>query len=266
MNGDAPRLSWPGCCPVSATRNGAARSRADRVALCLALLFALAAGVAGGQEGRAYFELNTGFRTGDFGTPTRSDLLYLAPTFGYAAPRYDYSVTVPYLTLTSRTASGSTTQSGIGDTVARGGLELIAGTNWSLYGALSVKLPTADETRGLGTGETDVGAFATFSRDFDSVRLSLLGGTIQTGDPPGYTLPDLWLYGIGLASWAGATRLYGSIEGRTASVPGAPNPLEVYVGAMHPLSTRQWLTGTAFAGLNDSGPRYGASVGFVHWF
>jgi hypothetical protein len=242
------------------------RPRADFVALCFALLFALAAGLAGGQDGRPYFELNAGFRTGDFGTPTRSDLLYLAPTFGYAAPRYDYSVTVPYLSLTSRTAGGSTTQSGIGDAVVRGGRELAAGTDWSLYGSLAVKLPTADEERGLGTGEADFGAFATFSRDFDSVRLSLLGGTIKTGDPPGQTLTDLWLYGIGLASWAGTTRLYGSIEGRTASVPGAPNPLEAYVGAMHPLSARQWLTGTAFVGLNDGGPRFGASLGFVHWF
>jgi hypothetical protein len=266
MSGDASRRSWPGRRPVLATRNGAARSRTNLVALCFALLSALAAGLAGAQEGRAYFELNGGFRTGDFGTTTRSDLLYLAPTFGYAAPRYDYSVTVPYLSLTSRTASGSTTQSGIGDTVARGGRELAAGTDWSLYGSLAVKLPTADEERGLGTGEADLGAFATFSRDFGSVRLSLLGGTIQTGDPPAQTLTDLWLYGIGLATWAGATRLYGSIEGRTASVPGAPNPLEVYVGAMHPLSARQWLTGTAFGGLNDGGPRYGASIGFVHWF
>ncbi len=247
-------------------RHGAARPRADHVALCLALLFALAAGLAGGEEGRAYFELNAGFRTGDFGTPTRSDLLYLAPTLGYAAPRYDYSVTVPYLTLNSRTASGSTTQSGIGDTVTRGGRELAAGTDWSLYGSLAVKLPTGDEAKGFGTGEADVGAFATFGRDFDSVRLNLLGGFIKTGDPPGQTLPDLWTYGVGLATWAGATRLYGSIEGRTASVSGAPNPLEVYVGAMHPLGTRQWLTGTAFAGLNDGGPRYGASIGFVHWF
>lgn len=266
MSGDASGRSWPGRRPVSATRNGAARSRTGLVALCFALLSVLAAGLAGGQEGRPYFELNAGFRTGDFGTTTRSDLLYLAPTFGYAAPRYDYSVTVPYLSLTSRTAGGSTTQSGIGDTVVRGGRELTAGTDWSLYGSLAVKLPTADETRGLGTGEADLGAFVTFGRDFDSVRLSLLGGTIQTGDPPGQTLTDLWLYGIGLATWAGATRLYGSIEGRTASVPGAPNPLEVYVGAMYPLSARQWLTGTAFAGLNDGGPRYGASVGFVHWF
>ena len=235
-------------------------------ALCLALLLSLATGLAGGDEGRPYLELNAGFRTGDFGTTTRSDLFYFAPTFGYAAPRYDYSLTVPYLSLTSRTGTASTTRSGLGDAIVRGGRELAAGTDWSLYGSLAVKLPTADEQRGLGTGEPDLGAFATYGRDFDSLRLSILGGFIETGDPPGLTLPDLWLYGIGLATWAGATRLYGSIEGRTASVPGAPNPLEVHVGAMHPLGARRWITGTAFAGLNDGGPRYGANVGFVHWF
>ena len=260
---------------MPATRRSAARPRAVLIALCLASLLALAAGLASGQEGRPYFEglegrpyfeLSAGFRTGDFGTPTRSDLLYLVPTFGYLAPRYDFSVAVPYLSLTERTAGQSTTQSGIGDAVARGGRELAAGTNWSLYGSLALKLPTGDETKALGTGEADLGAFATFGRDFDLVHLSLLAGYIKTGDPPGQTLPDLRLYGVGLATWAGATRVYGSLEGRTASVPGAPNPLEVNVGAIHPLSARQWLKGAAFTGLNDGGPRYGASVGFVQWF
>jgi len=266
MDDDVLRRVSPSRRPVPASRRVAAQPRAVVVAFCLASLLALAAGLASAQERRPYFELSAGFKTGDFGTPTRSDLLYFAPTFGYVALRYDYSVTVPYLSLTAPTAGQSTTQSGVGDVVARGGRELAAGTSWSLYGALAVKLPTADEARGLGTGETDLGAFATLGRDFGSTRLSLLAGTIKTGDPPGQALSDLRLYGIGLAGWAGATRLYGSIEGRTATVPGAHNPLEVNVGAVHRLSARYWLKSAAFTGLNDGGPRYGASLGFVYWF
>lgn len=218
-------------------------------------------------DGRYYVGLDAGFKTGDFGTPTRSDLYYLSPALGYVAPRYDVSVTVPYLSLTTETAGQSTTETGVGDVIARGGRELLpAGGDLSLYGSLAVKLPTADETKGLGTGEADVGGFASLSRELGRVRLSLLAGYIKVGDPPGADLDDVLLYGVGLAGARGATRLYGSLEGRTASVPGADDPLEVNAGFFHPLNPRHWMKGSAFVGLNDGGPDWGVSLGFVQWF
>lgn len=232
-------------------------------------LFALAtvAAASQDQEGRYYLDLSAGFKTGDFGTSVTSNLYYFAPAFGYVAPRYDVSVTLPVLSLTAETAGQSTTETGIGDVVLRGGGELLpVGQGFSLYGSLAVKLPTADETRGLGTGATDIGAFATLSREFGPVKLRLLTGYIKVGDPSGQNLDDVLLYGLGLSGGLRQTHLYGSIEGRTASVPGADAPLEANVGFFHPLNPRHWVKGSAFIGLNDGGPRFGANLGFVQWF
>jgi len=246
-----------------------ASRRAGRWAVLVPSVLAcvLLAAPVSAADGRYYFELGAGFKTGDFGTPTKSDLYYLSPALGYVAPRYDVSVTVPYLSLTTETAGQSTTETGVGDVIARGGRELLPeGGDVSLYGSLAVKLPTADETKGLGTGEADVGAFATLSREVDGMRLSLLGGYIKVGDPPGADLDDVLLYGVGLSGLRDRTHLYGTLEGRTASVPGADDPLEVNAGFFHPLNPRHWMKGNAFVGLNDGGPDWGVSLGFVQWF
>ncbi len=47
---------------------------------------------ASAQEGRGYLDISGGYKTGDFGTPTTSDLWYFSPTLGYVAPWYDFSV------------------------------------------------------------------------------------------------------------------------------------------------------------------------------
>lgn len=239
-----------------------------RVRAALAsLLMSLAAAPAAAVDGRYYLELSAGFKTGDFGTPTDSDLSYLSPVLGYVAPRYDLSVTVPYLSLTTETAGQSDTETGVGDVIVRGGRELLReGGELSLYGSLAAKLPTADEDKGLGTGETDIGAFASLSRELEGARLSLLGGYIKVGDPPGVDLDDVLLYGVGLSGMRARTHLYGSLEGRTGTVPGADDPLEVNAGFFHPLNPRHWMKGTAFVGLNDGGPDWGVSLGFVQWF
>lgn len=230
-------------------------------------LFVLAGAAAASQDGRYYLDLSAGFKTGDFGTPVTSNLYYFAPAFGYIAPRYDVSVTLPVLSLTTEAAGQSTTETGIGDVVLRGGAELLpADRRFSLYGSIAAKLPTADETRGLGTGATDIGAFANLSRELGPVNLRLLAGYIKVGDPSGQNLDDVLLYGLGLSGMRGSTYLYGSVEGRTASVPGADAPLETNVGFLHPLNPRHWVKASAFIGLSDGGPRFGASLGFVQWF
>ncbi|BAU49789.1 hypothetical protein SVA_3241 [Sulfurifustis variabilis] len=236
-------------------------------ALAPLLLSLVLSAPAAGAEGSYYFELSAGFKTGDFGTPTDNDLYYLSPALGYVAPRYDLSVTVPYLSLTTETAGRSNTETGAGDVIARGGRELLPeGGAVSLYGSLAVKLPTADEDKGLGTGKTDVGAFASLSRRLEGMRLSLLGGYIKVGDPPGVDLDDVLLYGVGFSGMRARTHLYGSLEGRTATVPGADDPLEINAGFFHPLNPRHWIKGTAFVGLTDGGPDWGMSLGFVQWF
>lgn len=237
-----------------------------RWAACL-LGLAMAPGLHAATDGKAYLEFASGFKSGDFGTAVRSDLYYVAPSAGYVAPRYDLSATASYLRLTADGPAGSTTESGLGDIVARAGAVLSPDAgNFSAYGALALKIPTADEDRGLGTGETDIGVFLSARYALGSLRLGLQGGYLKTGLAHMDALRDVFLYGAGLSATAGRGQVYASLDGRTPLVDGARAPLEIGAGGLYPLGSRYWIKGSAFAGLNEGGPAFGVGMGVVRAF
>ncbi|MBI5194073.1 MAG: hypothetical protein HZA08_11630 [Nitrospirae bacterium] len=237
-----------------------------KLIILLMPLFALFPNLSLGGGGRTYLETGAGYKTGDFGTPVRTNLYYLAPVLGYVTPSYNFSLTVPYLFLSSGTDTGIDT--GAGDVIIRGGTTLIPelGSGASVDGTLAVKLPTADETKGLGTGKTDVGSFLTVTQELGAIKMTLGGGFIKLGDPPGQDYNDIYLYDIGIYTLVRKTGLYTSLEGRTASVQGAKNPLEVNIGFIHALNSFYMLKGDTFFGFNKGGPDFGTSIGVVRWF
>lgn len=218
--------------------------------------------------GDAFFELSGGFKSGDFGTAVRSDLTYVAPAAGYVTPDYDLNATIPYLRLTTEDSATSSSESGLGDIVARAGRVLLpeAVGDFSVYGALALKLPTADETRGLGTGETDLGAFLSARRPLGKLRLNLQTGYIKSGLTQMEGLRGVFLYGAGLSAVADRTHWQVSLDGRTSLVHGARAPLEISAGALHALGGRYFAKVSAFAGLNDGGPAFGVGTGLVWVF
>jgi hypothetical protein len=219
------------------------------------------------DEGRGYIEMNAGYTTGDFGTSTRSDLYYISPVFGYVFPRYDVSVSVPYLFLHDEDDQTDNAD-GIGDIIVRGGMLFVPETEsgFSCDGSLAVKFPMADESEGLGTGEFDYGAFAGISQRIGEIKLSLQGGFIKTGDADSQDYNDIYLYGLGISKMFDRTNLYASFEGRRAIIPDADNPQEIHVGFFHILNTQYSLKGNIFDGLNDGGPDLGLNLGIVRWF
>lgn len=258
------RLPAGGEPPAGRCRNLPPRFAA---AVRLALVLAAFSPGAPATDGQAYLALDAGIQAGDFGTPVRSTLYGVASTLGYLAKDYDLSVTVPYLSLRQSAAGQSVTESGLGDLVVRAGYVLVAEREggMSLTGTAAVKLPTADEAGGLGTGKADIGATLMLGQRLGPVRLSVMGGYIKVGDPAGQDYNDVPLYGVGVSGAAGATGLYASLDGRGALVAGADNPLEARVGFFHLFGPRTAIRGSAFAGLNDGGPAYGASLGLVQW-
>ncbi|MDA8099975.1 MAG: transporter [Nitrospiraceae bacterium] len=224
--------------------------------------------VSAAQEGRGYVDLTAGTMSGDFGTPTTSRLFSLTPTLGYVDSRYDVSVSVPLLQISNSNGGSTTTESGVGDVILRGGMVLLPeGENgFSATGGLAVKLPTASESKGLGTGETDYGAFLGLSRRFDTIKVSLSGGYIVVGDTAQVTYDNVVLFSAGVAKLFSRTEAMLSFEGRSAAIPGAKNPREIHAGVFHALSQDYAVKASAFVGLNDGGPANGFSVGMVRWF
>ncbi|MFA5937722.1 MAG: hypothetical protein WC809_00075 [Sinimarinibacterium sp.] len=251
---------------ITADRKECGRWRARSAAWLLALAVAPFGQVR--ANGNAFVELSGGFKSGDFGTAVRSDLRYVAPAVGYLAPGYDFSATVPYLRLNTDSGGTSATESGIGDIVARAGKVLApdAFDELSLYGSVAVKLPTADEDKGLGTGETDLGAFLAARWPLGNLRLNLQGGYIKSGLGHSEGLRDVFLYSAGLSGATTRAHWYVSLDGRTALVQGARAPLEISGGSLYALGGRYFLKGSAFAGLNEGGPAFGVAGGIVRMF
>jgi hypothetical protein len=237
--------------------------------LAVALILILTAPFpAKAEEGRAYFELSGGYKAGDFGTATRSELNYVSPVLGYVAPQWDVSVTAPYLYTTNKTGGASTSASGLGDVILRGGWELLpeGEGGFSLAGALAAKLPTAEKSKGLGTGEADYGAFFTARQRLGQTRASALIGYIKVGQPPSITYNDVYLYGAGVSQIINSAELYVSFEGRRALVPGGKDPQEFNAGFFYALTADYAVKGSAFAGRNKGGPDHGLIFGIVSWF
>jgi hypothetical protein len=219
-------------------------------------------------EGRGYLDFNGGYKTGDFGTATRSNLYYFSPALGFVTPRYDMSVTIPYLFLSNETSGLTNTEEGFGDIILRGGMVLLPETQngFSVTGSVAVKVPTADENKGLGTGEPDYGGFLGVRKRIGQNRLTLSAGYIRIGDAPGADFNDVYVYGMGYARMFTRTELSAWYEGRRSLIPDSKNPQEISIGFFHIVNQDYSIKGNSFVGLNNGGPDLGLNLGLVRWF
>lgn len=221
-----------------------------------------------GAIASTYLEVGTGYRKGDFGTPTSSSLYDVSATIGYIAPDYDFGVTIPYLYATNKTVGQSDSQDGIGDIITRAGFmfakEKKAGI--SLYGGLSVKIPTADSDNGLGTGKADYGAVLSASRHLKKIKISAMGGYVIVGDSSVQDYNDIYLYGVGVSKVFGRTGISTSFEGRRSLISGDNDPKDITLGIFHVINAKYSVRGGISYGLNNGGPDYGLNFALAHWF
>lgn len=211
-----------------------------------------------------YIDVSVGYSQGDFNTGQKSELLQLQMTYGQVMGDYDYSIAVPYLFLSDSFGD----ESGLGDITLRAGMTL-SGNNLAadnVYASVSVKFPTADETRGLGTGETDVGGFLSYTHNFNIVSLTLMGGYIVTGDSQVQSYEDIFVYGVGLSKMIAPWYVYGSLDGRQQTVATGDDPLELSGGFFYQIKAGWFVKMDAFVGLSNTSPDTGITVGIVNWF
>ena len=222
------------------------------------------------------------YSSGDFGLPGGTRVITLPATFAVISDRQEFRLTVPYLSVTSerpvmlvgdevigRTGGGGSTESGPGDMVAEEEHYLLVGGGsrpW-LSILLTLKLPTADESKGLGTGRPDAGTGLGLIQPLGS-RWHLLGETryLVRGNPRGLDLRDtLWL-SFGLqrrVSGGGSASL--SYERRNSVLEDRPDIAKLVLAYDQGLARRVNLRATFFLGLSDTAEDYGLGIGFsVH--
>jgi hypothetical protein len=208
------------------------------------------------------------------------DLASIPITLGLRVKRLSLRATVPYLDLSARTPeipipgpipglaipAQSINEAGIGDVVFTPALLLAGGglRRSSLWGSVRVKLPTADEDRFLGTGQTDyapgLGVLVPLGSRFTAgglVRYEVRGDTAAVQ------------YDDHVAASLGGTVRLGLLDGLTAMLsrgdvsPDRGDPVDTFsLSWYHPLGRGQAaLTATALTSLGGPSQTLGLGIG-----
>lgn len=228
------------------------------------------------------------YETGKYGTDVRTDSLYIP----FTATRYyrygEVSAVFPWLRQSTTgevsrvgglpvrvrprgaPAPVSKAQSGPGDVLLTGSLDLRREPRdaFDLAAVASIKLPTADEKKGLGTGEMDEGFGLRFAKDMAGSWTLLLDGYYTiVGEPAGTDYNSQLALDAGfyrkVGKGLGLTVLY---ETRSALVSGSPDPRDLYGLLVYDAPEGLRYSGGLTLGLSDGSPDLGLSAGVSRKF
>lgn len=229
------------------------------------------------EDGALKFTTGAEYITGDFGGAESVDQLYIPISTRYITKKYTFRITIPFIRLTAPTGTvGSDgtiipgtgpiiTESGIGDVIAGATYRDVFNTEASSDVAIDltakVKFGTADEDKGLGSGENDYTVQTELYNFRDRLTLfGILGYKIR-GDPPGVNLNDSMLalmggnYRLSSAYRTGLDFYY-----QEALYSGADDQMELSAFLGYSLSKTQYLRGYLIKGFSDASPDWGAGV------
>ena len=222
------------------------------------------------------YGLSFSYLTGDYGEDEDTDILYTAATVKRYFEKGDVTVTVPYLDISdggvtfvgggAEPIPGADGGSGLGDIILKGRYYAVEQDGWLPFIDLvgSIKLPTADEDKGLGTGEADFTVMAEFARRLQYEGWILLGelGYTFVGEPSGYDVDNRWLYNIGLArEITDKLTLSGYLDGRTAIFSGNDDPLSILLIGEYKIRPDLRFDTMLELGLNDGAPDLAITCG-----
>lgn len=226
--------------------------------------------------------VGTEFVSGEYGGEERVDEWYTRFSAWAGIGRVSLQLTVPWLSVDAPSGTiidgpggpiigdgPRRTESGIGDVTAALTLREVwtsAGGDAALDLGGEIKLGTADEDQGLGSGETDFTVRADYLAFFERwTGLAALGYAVR-GDPDDFELDDGVVAAAGgVFHVATAQRLGLFVEYRQAAYFANDDPLELT--GFYSWRTGAWRTGLTFrAGLSDSAPDWGAGLALATTF
>jgi hypothetical protein len=220
------------------------------------------AAAASAADGQLSLRIGLERTTGDYGGTEDLTDVFVPVTLQYARERFGLRVTAPYLKLEfadPTIAAGSPgriySESGLGDV-------MVGLTFYDLYrsrdGTLiidltgKIKLATADDARGLGSGENDYSLETDIYKRFGRTALTGTIGYKTRGDPVGIIYEDGWLFSLGgLYRFSDRTSGGLFIDHRTSAVAGSPAIQELTGSITHRLQRPWRLQVYLVHGLSD---------------
>jgi hypothetical protein len=179
----------------------------------LAIAFAAAFNVHA-ADSKLVMSTGLDYSSGKYGQTEDTKITYVPFTGKYEVDRWTFKATVPYIqiegpanvTPDSRIVVNGvrpvrSKESGLGDTVLGASYNAVANLEKQLYVDVGgkVKLPTADEAKGLGSGKTDYSLYTdVFKTQGNLTWLGTLGYKVF-GDPTGVNLNNVFYGSAGLS-------------------------------------------------------------------
>lgn len=234
------------------------------------------------------------FASGDYGTSQTTDSYRVPLTIGYyPSDRLDFSLEFSYLyqsdssTVTlggmrfpGQNSGGSSgggmggmgggsaarvtnSQSGVGDINLTAGYILVEESNSSpmLRPLFYLKVPTADEEKGLGTGAFDFGGGLSLGKGFGDWFLYAETLYIVPGETSAYQPDNYWTYqGAARYPLTQSLDVGFAVSGATAAFAGNPDALEAQLTSSYRVSQRGSIGAYLGTGLSDSSPDYTGGV------
>ncbi|MFL6650859.1 MAG: hypothetical protein ACJ8J7_06180 [Sulfurifustaceae bacterium] len=230
----------------------------------------------------AYAELSvaTGidYSSGDYGTSEETRVTYVPLTLKYETERAVFRLTVPYLRIDGpsggqiigigpggqpiRTPTGArATNQGLGDVIAAVGYNLLDASGTLLDVVGKVKLGTADETKGLGTGENDYSLQLDWSQQFGRFTLVATIGYRIYGDPPGVNFDNALFASAGGILKYGSDMSFGLIyDFRQSIVADTDSQRDITAFISYKLNARRKIQGYVTTGLSNASPDWGVGA------
>ncbi len=168
------------------------------------------------------------------------------------------------------TGGEEVTHSGLGDIIVRGRYYAIEEKEWFPLVALTarVKIPTASESKGLGTGALDHGYGVELSKMLGNRWIAFLdGGYNFIGDPDGRELQNQYWFDVGGGHYIAKSLLFSVYyEEYRSLVADRVNIRDVFVAFNYKASDAWRFNGGVTVGLSNSAPDYGVSLGTNYRF
>lgn len=249
--------------------------------LGLALLLAVSSANVIADEGQWAFSTGIDFSNGDYGgDPIDTDITFIPFTTSYQTGQWKLKATIPWVRIIG---PGTVVGAGDGGVVLGNGSNQLTRTNESGLGDIwlsatyetqfippelfyldltgKIKLPTADEDKGLGTGETDytlqtdvfkpLGQFTPFATVAYKIK----------GDPSGVDLDNVfYLSGGSDFKVSDTSNIGASLDYQEASTSSSDDALDLFAYLNQKINTNWSYTFYGYKGLEDGSPDYGLGL------
>ena len=250
------------------------------IAVAVGFVLTSTSAIAAAGSDDPVFRLSTGvnYSSGDYGGTIDIDDVYVPITGSIDYGRFGFRLTLPYLSVSAPAGtiitgpggqpvpgSGAlTTESGLGDVV--GSVTMYDVINNRDLGIVlditgKIKFATADEAKGLGTGEHDYSVQADIYKFINDFTLLGTAGYKVRGEPTGVDLENVLFGSVGgIYQFTQTTRGGLIFDYRDSAFAGSDSIRELTGFVSRPINEDWRVQFYALTGFSDSSPDFGGGV------